>query len=517
MGLSETLASMRQGRSDWEGESWARRWLWGEDDLGTGLREIASMLRRLSREAQVRRDESEATTIGVWSDLLVLREHWMQKGDDDDQQRAPAVVEDVDRVDACWRCSSAAYGYLVNKVFGLLPEEESEDDNVPLEEGEDVADSLFEKTIDLRCPSIKKVLYSNLNRKPYDGVARPNFFVAIDDRKRCVVAVRGTLDIGDVLTDLVGKARSFVMDPKTEDTVIAAHAGIADAADNTMTEAEDAILTALAGDCDELVFTGHSLGGGVALLCALQTQDRVKTGDPRKDKLVKVIRKKKGKHFKVRAVAFSPPAVVSMVDQAQAKDLPDLESYYVDDDVVPTLSYRSILTFAAQLDRIDEVLPRLQRLALILSKPIRGVLPLIGSRGEPPRFLFPPSQAAASSSSSSSLLVRTLDPVLTETYQESIRLAEGDPEAPLSSIPGKVVRLSPSKKGAFVDPIIAPQIIIKDRLLADHLPNAVQAALDDLLLAPPPEKKKQTTSHRRRPRRDLPLRGEHRRQRDPHR
>lgn len=430
--------------SEWDETPLRKRlMLMRSSELRSALKELASILRRIYKDKKSRRDASEAMSVPILSDLLLLREYWFDKTP---EVTEPAHVDDVKKVEFSWRAASAVYGGTITKLFRLT---ESKDDLEAIAE---------------RCPGLEIQYRSTPSLK----VARPEFFIGTHE-KTLLVAIRGTLDVGDVLTDLVGKARDFLFDDDTGEPLVAAHEFIANAADNIVNEIAPLLLDLL-NDVEELLFTGHSLGAGTALLAALHVQHKMNTRTTTKKKKVSIVTDEDRfvaalatKNIVVRAVTFAPPPVVSFDSDSVGDLMTNLESYFVEDDVVPSLSFRSMLTFAAQLDAIDDPFPPLKRYAYLLTRPIQNVLPLLGSRKR--------------RSPESSYLVKTLDPVLSDVVATSNKEAETDVEAPLMTVPGKLIKLTsagPRRETSF------PEIKVKDHSLEAHLPIALENAVSTL-------------------------------------
>nr|XP_055202499.1 diacylglycerol lipase-beta isoform X2 [Gorilla gorilla gorilla] len=122
----------------------------------------------------------------------------------------------------------------------------------------------------------------------HDKVYELPFLVALDHRKESVVvAVRGTMSLQDVLTDL--SAESEVLDVECEVQDRLAHKGISQAARYVYRRLiNDGILSQAFSIAPEyrLVIVGHSLGGGAAALLATMLR---------------------AAYPQVRCYAFSPP------------------------------------------------------------------------------------------------------------------------------------------------------------------------------------------------------------------
>ncbi|XP_016069105.1 PREDICTED: sn1-specific diacylglycerol lipase beta, partial [Miniopterus natalensis] len=152
----------------------------------------------------------------------------------------------------------------------------------------------------------------------HDKVFELPFLVALDHRKECiVVAVRGTMSLQDILTDLSAESETLDLECEVQDCV--AHKGISQAARYLYRRlVNDGILSqafSIAPDY-RLVIVGHSLGAGAAALLAI------------------LLRKV---HPQVRCYAFSPPrGLLSKSLHEYSKDF--TVSLVLGKDVIPRLS-----------------------------------------------------------------------------------------------------------------------------------------------------------------------------------
>mmetsp|Transcript_955 Transcript_955/g.3243 ORF Transcript_955/g.3243 Transcript_955/m.3243 type:complete len:461 (-) Transcript_955:1991-3373(-) len=333
----------------------------------------------------------------------------------------------------CWRCASSTYGSPM--LPGVSP-----------------------------CPELITV------SKPLHKVDAkvPAFFVGYGDFG-VVVAIRGTADPGDVGLNLICDAKTI--DAKGR---LKAHEGIADAADRVAAEARDSIVQALksAPKGSPLVLTGHSLGAAAALLCASVAD----LGDDVERQL------RKGKH-PVRAVAFAPPPVVSRdasspfrlrsfqrarrprqrttTGRRRRKRRPNgtvLESYFVENDVVPDLSFASVADFARKLDDLDAALAPRTRVELLLRRAVA-----VGTKSK--------EDLDAS-------LVRMVDAALAPSSRQQRALE------PALTLPGTVFRLD--RRGGNCVRVKGrhhPEIRIHRASFIDHFLPTIDAAIDAWVLS----------------------------------
>ena len=369
-------------------------------------------------------------------------------------------VEDARAVRWAWRHASSAYGYAQLKVLGLLP------GVFPRSLGDASPERLDAACVRARCGGAR-LYHGAFKSNMAADVAAPGFYVAYDDEeKKVVVSVRGTASAGDALTDLVCEA--------TPCRGGLAHAGILGAAEAVLAGAEPAVLAALGdhGDANGLVFTGHSMGGGAALLCGLLLRDGRDRGDGPGFRLVAALR---DRGLGVDVVAFAPPPVAT-ADAAAARPgdvAVRCRSYCVGDDVVPTLSLHSVLGLLDALDAIDGALDVPTRLHLLSRSASKAAAAsLLDAVG-----LFPGwgAEAARDSERAEEDIHATLRPVLAAAR----RGFHPPATAPALVVPGGVLRVARSGLAAR-DPD-RPLLRLRDAAVLDHMPTAMDAVLDKLV------------------------------------
>ncbi|XP_036279598.1 diacylglycerol lipase-beta isoform X1 [Pipistrellus kuhlii] len=152
----------------------------------------------------------------------------------------------------------------------------------------------------------------------HDKVYELPFLVALDHKKECVVvAVRGTMSLQDILTDLSAETENLDLGCDLQDC--GAHKGMTQAAKYLYRRlVTDGILTQAFSAAPEyrLVVIGHSLGAGAAALLAIMLR---------------------GSYPHVRCYAFSPPrGLLSKSLYEYSQDF--TVSLVVGKDVVPRLS-----------------------------------------------------------------------------------------------------------------------------------------------------------------------------------
>lgn len=148
----------------------------------------------------------------------------------------------------------------------------------------------------------------------------PAHFVADDERGRLLVCVRGTRSVEDAVTDLVATAAAAPeLGPSCR-----AHAGIRDAAKR--------LVEGLASEAKrrEVVVLGHSLGGGVAALAAIDLASCAKS---------------------VECYCFAPPPVATADCEIPANCA--VTAIVNAEDCVPTLSLRSVARLLLRAAHVD--------------------------------------------------------------------------------------------------------------------------------------------------------------------
>lgn len=166
----------------------------------------------------------------------------------------------------------------------------------------------------------------------HDKVYELPFLVALDHRKESVVvAIRGTMSLQDILTDL--SAESEPLDIECEAQDCWAHKGISQAARYVYRRlVNDGILSQAFSIAPEyrLVVVGHSLGAGAAALLALML---------------------KSPYPQVRCYAFSPPrGLLSKSLYEYSKTF--IVSLVLGKDVIPRLSVTNLEDLKRRILRV---------------------------------------------------------------------------------------------------------------------------------------------------------------------
>ena len=162
--------------------------------------------------------------------------------------------------------------------------------------------------------------------------------------KSVVVAIRGTSSFKDILTNLDAEEVEFLNDHTF------AHAGILDGALRLLdeTKSNGILKDFLQNNPDyQLVFTGHSLGGGTAILASMlalsgRYNDTINPSTT-----------------KIKCVALGPPPVFRS-DSIELED-PFLENIHIfinDNDIVPRLSLGSIYRLLSTIKSMDKLMTK---------------------------------------------------------------------------------------------------------------------------------------------------------------
>jgi len=172
----------------------------------------------------------------------------------------------------------------------------------------------------------------------------PRWFLADDARAGALVlAIRGTLSLGDLVTDALGTEEPFAWG--------VAHAGIADAARGIWAEARPLLEAALeARPGRRVVVTGHSLGGAAAQLVVVLAAFEAERGGGRWPL----------GGAPLSAVAFAPPPAYA------GPPLPPTvaaRAYLHEWDAVARLSLRSVRELARAASALAAATPLAARLA----------------------------------------------------------------------------------------------------------------------------------------------------------
>lgn len=291
------------------------------------------------------------------------------------------------------------------------------------------------------------------------------FFVALDHQREAVlVAVRGTLSLKDVLTDLSAECDNLPLEGVLG--ACYAHKGICQAAGYIYKKlVNDGILTQAFSIAPEykLVITGHSLGAGTAALLAIMLKNSYPT---------------------LKCYAFSPPGgLVSKALADYSKDF--VISVVLGKDLVPRLS----------LPNMEDLKRRILKIVSNCNKPKYRILlqgcwyELFG--GEPDDFPTEMDNRREEELSQPLLGEESLIIRHSSSYQS---LASDDSPAHTAThlplfLPGRVLHITedgPTRRSCFSrvryradwsNEMAFRSVLISPRMLTDHMPDVVLRAL----------------------------------------
>uniref|UniRef100_A0A674BP07 Diacylglycerol lipase-beta n=1 Tax=Salmo trutta TaxID=8032 RepID=A0A674BP07_SALTR len=293
------------------------------------------------------------------------------------------------------------------------------------------------------------------------------FFVALDHKREAVlVAIRGTLSLRDLLTDLSADCENLPVEGVSGTCY--AHKGMSQAASYICKKLlNDGILNQAFTIAPEykLVITGHSLGGGTASLLAILLRSSFPT---------------------LRCYAFSPPGgLMSKALADYSKEF--VVSVVLGKDLVPRLSYPNM----------EDLKRRILKMVSNCNKPKYRILlqgcwyELFG--GEPDDFPTEMDNRRKEELNQpllgeESLLIRS-----SSSYQ-----GLASEESPVHGshlplfLPGRILHITedgPSRRSCFSQVRYRVQwssetafrsVLISPRMMADHMPDAVLLSLRSL-------------------------------------
>ncbi|XP_062234515.1 diacylglycerol lipase-beta [Platichthys flesus] len=294
------------------------------------------------------------------------------------------------------------------------------------------------------------------------------FFVALDHKQEAIlVAIRGTLSLKDVLTDLSAECENLPIEGVMG--ACYAHKGMYQAASYIYKKlVTDGILNQAFSVAPEykLVITGHSLGAGTASLLALLLRNSFPT---------------------LQCYAFSPPGgLLSKALADYSKDF--VVSVLLGKDLVPRLS----------IPNMEDLKRRILKIVSNCNKPKYRILlkgcwyELFG--GDPDDFPTEMDNRREEELSQPLLGEESLMIRHSSSYQS---LASDDSPAHKAAylplfLPGRIMHITedgPSRRSCFsqvrfraewANEISFRSILISPRMLSDHMPDAVLRALNSL-------------------------------------
>lgn len=282
---------------------------------------------------------------------------------------------------------------------------------------------------------------------------RPAHFVVHDPaRRELVVAIRGTLSVEDVLTDLGGQDVAFFAGGKAHQSMLQSAGHVVESISPTLHE--------LFPDIERITVTGHSLGGGVATYVAWMLAELLQEGAGTSCADIAPGGGVSAAGLVLRCFAFGSPGVCSLEVARGAGSR--VFCICNGDDLVPQLSFGSILELH---DRAVAAANRASVHCSLLPD-VTG----IGSGGDAPSEPGFVKLAARTATAMDSLrrCVAATKPSDTEDFPRHEKLYPA----------GRVLLVRRDGRIAEVDALqAAPRVIIHPSMLKDHMPHSYETSL----------------------------------------
>lgn len=306
------------------------------------------------------------------------------------------------------------------------------------------------------------IVYASFHNKIYETP----FYVIIDRKQQSVViAIRGTLSLKDVITDLTAECDTLDIDGLDN---CVAHRGMLNAARYVKATLDRLHILDQAFDRAQgaqLVVTGHSLGAGTAALLATLLR-------PQYPGLI--------------CYCFSPPPILSKCGSDYSSEF--VCSVVLGKDLVPRLGIHTMEELKARLLRSIHNcdVPKYKLLVKGVWQMMCGLDLKSNNDLERSEVTQPLMQGQHHSISYSGS-----QPNLEVAIHEAERLSEQRriTHTPMF-LPGRVLQISekesqsccgiPEYEATWTSPEDYTQVIVSPKMLSDHLPDAVMRALDQL-------------------------------------
>jgi len=289
----------------------------------------------------------------------------------------------------------------------------------------------------LDLPDEDILMFDNNNR-----IEETPFFLAVDRPKHSlVVAIRGTLSLHDMLTDLRGQPGPLLETGEQPDWT--GHQGIVNAARSVYRRVEASLGGVWAAW--DIVVTGHSLGAGTATVLGFL----LRSAWPGR---------------KVSCFAFSPPGGLLSWQAALAAQHFTV-SLVVGDDVIPRTSLANIASLSSRIRSVAAAC-RLAKHAVLGW----GCLACCCRAG-----------AAPLQAELDRLFPQGADPAASPVHTPTAPAPAPVPTMPSLYLPGRVLHLLEEEDGGLtvteVERQQFNQILVSPSMLADHLPNKLARLL----------------------------------------
>ncbi|XP_035662248.1 sn1-specific diacylglycerol lipase alpha-like isoform X2 [Branchiostoma floridae] len=300
-----------------------------------------------------------------------------------------------------------------------------------------------------------EVTYANF----HSAVNETCFFVSIDhDRKAVVVTIRGTLSLQDCLTDLTADAESFRAYSEDFPHDWYAHRGMLESAVYVKNKLEELLLLDLAfsKQMDEepygLIISGHSLGAGTAAILAILL---------------------KKQYPNLRCFPFSPPGGLlskTAVDASRSY----ITSTVVGKDVVPRMGLPQMEHFRFEL------LKMLKRSTDPKWRIIAYSLPCCCLRDP---YLMPDIDQSSLTQSTRDLSSRSASTISINIPQHLQLYPPGRMIHVVRNHPREkwCGKMKPRYQALWVKNEDFSEILVSPAMMADHFPDQVMHALEEVL------------------------------------